>query len=265
MAETLTEYPSVSLILERVPKKHNVLIGNDPSKIRFAEQFLSIHHGVPVKHEQVPEVKDEMLYEEEPKLYLVDVVQQVDISPAVKSKTGVWSLDMIERGSAGINAIIRHAVKLRGGEKPPKDVVAKIGYELIKDSDPHSKRYLLTDIRAAVWYAVWLLSGPVAGWSSWVEPWENWMTWLHPSVDPRYRLNSLYRELVMWVFASTSDERGFRKTGGGWDSKRFQKLSTLQLPRDKVYDTLAVLSTWREYGYDPYVCAIRISKIWETR
>lgn len=266
MAETLTEYPTVPLLLERVPKRHNVLIGNDPAQIRFAEQFLSMHHGVSIKHEQVPAVGDAMLFGiDEPKLYLVDVSQQVDLSPAVKAKTGVWSLDMIERGSAGINAIIRYAVKLRGKEKPPKNVMANIGWELIKDSDPFSKRYLLTDIRAAVWHAVWLLSGPVAGRPSWIAPWENWQLWMPRGGDPYYRLNSLYWELVMWVFASTGDERGFRKTGKSWDSRRFQKLSALQLPKDKVYDTLAVLSVWRTHSYDPYVCVIRISKIWETR
>lgn len=266
MAETLTEYPTAPLLLERIPKKHNVLIGNDPTQIRFAEQFLSMHYGVSVKHEQVPQVCDEMLLgKDEPMLYLVDIAQQVDLSPAVKSKTGVWSLDLIEKGSAGINAIIRHAIKLLSIEKPSKDIIAKVGYELIKDSDPFGKRCLLTDIRAAVWHAVWLLSGPMTGRSSWLAPWENWMMWLPKGGDPYYRLNALYRELVMWVFASTGDESGSRKTGGSWDSKRFQKLAALQLPKDKVYDTLVTLSAWRAHSYDPYVCVLRISKAWETK
>jgi hypothetical protein len=264
VADTLTEYPTVPLLLERTPKKHNVLIGNDPAQIRFAEQFLSMHHGVPVRHEQVPEVSDIMLQGmDEPKLYLVDVPQQVDLSPAVRAKTGVWSLDPIEKGGAGINAIVRHAVKLLGMEKPPKNVMAQVGYELVKDSDTHGRRYLMGDIRAAVWHAAWLLTGPVQGRPQWIAPWENWVMWMPRGGDPYYRLNALYRELVMWTFASTGDERGFRKTGGGWDSKRWAKLAALQLPKDKVYDTLAVLSAWRAHGYDPYVCAIRISKIWE--
>lgn len=263
---SLTEYPTIPLLLERVPKRHNVLIGNDPVQIRFAEQFLSTHHGVPIKHEQVPEVRDEMvLGKDEPTLYLVDVAQQVDLSPAVKAKTGVWSLDLIEKGSAGINAIVRYAVKLLGIEKPSKDVVTNVGNELVRDSDPFGKRHLLTDIRAAVWYAAWLLSGPVEKRFSWTAPWENWQMWFPRGEDPYYRLHSLYWQLVMWVFASTGDERGFRKTGGRWNLKRFQKLATLQLPKDKVYDTLSVLSAWRTHGYDPYVCVIRISKIWETK
>jgi hypothetical protein len=265
VTESLTEYPTIPLILERVPKRHNVLIGNDPIQVRFAEQVLSMHHGVLIRHEQVPEVRDEMvLGKDEPTLYLVDVVQQVDLSPAVKAKTGVWSLDLIEKGSAGINAIIRHAVKLLGIAKPTKEVITKIGNDLVKDSDP-SKRYLLTDIRAAVWYAAWLLTGPAERKLSWVAPWENWQTWLPQGGDAPYRLNSLYWELVRWTFAQTGDERGYRRTGGSWDPKRFQKLTTLQLPKDKVYDTLTVLSAWRAHGYDPYVCVIRISKIWVTQ
>lgn len=225
-----------------------------------------MHHGTPIHHEQVPEVRDEMLLgKDEPTLYLVDVAQQVDLSPAVKAKTGVWSLDLIEKGSAGINAIIRQAVKLLGITKPPKEVVTKVGNELVRDSDPFGKRYLMTDIRAAVWYACWLLLGPAEVRHSWIAPWENWQMWMPKGGNAPYRLNSLYWELVRWTFAQTGDERGYRKTGGSWDPKRFQKLSMLQLSKDKVYETLAVLSAWRARGYDPYVCVIRISKIWETK
>jgi len=256
--------------LERTPRKNNVLIGNDPTQIRFAEQFLSMAHGVPVRHEAVPAVNDDMLLsKDDPKLYLVDVSSLIDISPKERAKTGIFSLDLIERGGAGINAIVRHAARLLGIEKPPKEVMAKVGYELVRESDPSSKKYLLSDIRAAVWQAAWHLSGTVEPRPRWTAPWENWMLWLPRGGrdDVRYRLNSLYRELVMWVFASTGDDRGARKTGGRWDAKHFQKLSQLQLPRDKVYDTLAELSAWRshDHGSDPFVCAIRISKIWETR
>ena len=265
-----TEYPTTPLLLERSARKNNILIGNDPVQIRFAEQFLTGAHGLPlpgIKHEPVPAVNDEMLLgKDEPKLYLVDRSSLIDLSPKERAKTGIYSLDLIEKGSAGINAIVRHAAKLLGKEKPSKDVMLNVGYELVKESDP-SRRYLLTDIRAAVWQAAWLLSGPLEGRPKWLAPWENWMMWMPRGGDPRYRLNALYRELVMWVFASTGDDRGFRKTGGSWDSKRFQKLSQIQLPKDKVYDTLVELSAWRKpnSGIDPFVCAIKVSKIWETK
>jgi hypothetical protein len=263
-----TDYPTVPLLLERAPRKNNVLIGNDPTQIRFAEQFLSKAHGTSVNHEGVPGVTDEMLLgKDEPKLYLVDIPSQLDISETVKAKTGIFSLDLIERNGAGINAIIRFAAKLLDIPKPDKTTMASVSYKLVKDSDPISKKYLLTDIRAAVWQAAWFLTDTVDSRPRWIAPWENWMLWM-PKGDSdsiRYRLNSLYRELVMWVFAQSGDERGVRKTGGRWDAKQFAKLSQLQLPKNKVYATLAELSAWRAHSYDPFVCAIRISKIWETK
>jgi hypothetical protein len=263
-----TEYPTTPLLLERKPKKNNILIGNDATQIRFTEQYLSMEHGVPIRHEAVPAVNDDMLLGfDVPKLYLVDRSSLIDISPKEKAKTGIWSLDLIGKDSAGINAIIRYAAKLIGIEKPDKDIVAKVGYELIKESDPNKKN-LLSDVRAAVWQASWLLSGPIDRSPRWIAPWENWMLWM-PKGDRdtmRYRLNTLYRELVMWVFAFVGDEQGVRKTGGRWDAKQFQRLSGLHLPKDKVYSTLAELSNWRTHDdYDPFVCAIRISKIWDTK
>ena len=261
-----TEYPTTPLLLASKPKKHNILIGNDATQIRFAEQFLSMTHGVPVRHEVVSVVGDEMLAgQSEPKLYLVDRASLITLAPKELAKTGIYSLDLIERGSVGINAIVRYAAKLMEIDKPDKAMLNRVGNELIKESDPRSKKYLLTDIRAAVWQACWLLKGPIETTPKWLAPWENWMMWMPKGGDPRYRLNALYRELVMWVFASSGDERGFKKTGGSWDAKRFAKLAQLQLPKDKVYDTLVVLSAWRKPNsdIDPYTVILRISKIWE--
>lgn len=264
--ESVIEFPSTPLLLERAPKKNNVLIGNDPSQIRFAEQYLTMSHGTSIHAEAVPLVKDDMLLgHNDHRLYLVDVAAQVELSPNVRAKTGVWSLDLIERGGAGVNAIIRYAAKMLGIPKPDKTVMSRVAYQLIKDSDPSGKKYLLTDIRAAVWNAAWLLTGPQESRPRWTQPWENWLLWMPRGGDPRYRLNSLYRELIMWVFAATGDDRGYRKTGGRWDVKQFQRLSQLQLPKDRVYATLSELSAWRAHSYDPFICVLRVSKIWEAK
>lgn len=259
------EYPTVPLLLEKKVKKNNILIGNDPTQIRFAEQYLSVEFEMPIHHEAVPFVNDTMLLgKDEPRLYLIDVSQQMDISPKIKEKTGIWSLDMIERGSAGLNAIIRYAAKLLDKEKPSKAVMDRVAKELVNESDPTHRKNLLADIRASVWQAAWYLTAPETGPLGWLAPWENWLMWLPRGGDPNFRLNALYRELVMWVFAQNADDRGFKRTGGSWDVKRWQKLSKLRLPQDKVYQTLTELSKWRTHFYDPYVCVIRISKIWET-
>jgi hypothetical protein len=263
------EYPTTPLLLERTPKRHNILIGNDAAQMRFAEQFLTIAHSITlpgVKHELVEVVNDGMLLgQDDPKLYVVERSSLIDISPNVKNKTGIFSLDLIEKGSAGINAIVREGGRLLGLEKLEKAVVDRVGNEVIKDSDPKGKRYLIGDIRSAIWQAAWELTGPATKRPTWSQPWENWMLWLPKGVDPRYRLNTLYWTLVMWTFAQSADERGYRKTKGRWDAKQFSKLGLLQLPKDKVYNTLVELSAWKERKYDPYVCALKIAKIWETQ
>ena len=261
-----TEYPTTPLLLEKKPRKNNILIGNDPAQIRFAEQFLSMEFGVPIRHEQVPMVKDDMLLGvSDPKLYLVDADHQIDISPNVANKTGIFSLDLIGLGSSGLNAVIRYAAKLMDREKPTKEEFNRVGRELVREFDTQKKQHLLGDIRAAVWQAAWLLCGPPEGKLGWMAPWENWQMWMPRGGDPRFRLNALYRELIMWVFAQNGDDKGFKKTGGSWDAKRWLKLSKTNLPKDKVYATLSELSAWRTHSYDPYVCILRISKIWETK
>jgi hypothetical protein len=252
------EYPATPLLLDRVPKKHNILIGNDPMQIRFAEQFLSIAHEYKVEHEKVETVNDSMVLGlDTPKLYLVERSSFIDLSPNVKAKVGIWSLDLIEKGSAGLNCIVRFGAKLMGLDKPDKTMVQRVADEMAREG--------VYDIRAAVWHAAWLLTSPPGRSVKWMRPWENWLQWLPKGEDARKRLHSLYWELVMWVFATSGDERGFKRTKGRWDAKMFQRLSMLQLPKDKVYNTLLELSTWRERGYDPYVCVLKVAKIWETK
>jgi len=250
-----TEYPTTPLLLERTAKKHNILIGNDPAQIRFAEWFLSLSHNTKVAHQEVPAVYDGLLLgKDEPQLLLVERSSLIDLSPNVKAKTGIWSLDLIRKGSAGVNAIVRVAAHLLEIDKPDKDAVQKVANEIVDE---------LYDIRASIWHAVWLLSGPLPEKHKWMRPWENWLLWLPQGEDPRYRLNSLYWEFVMWTFAATGDERGYRKTKGHWDPKKFQKLSLLKLHKDKVFNSLIELSAWRERQYDPYICALKIAKIWQ--
>jgi len=66
----------------------------------------------------------------------------------------------------------------------------------------------------------------------------------------------------MWVFAALGDERGYKKTKGRWNQKKFENLIQLALPKDRVYSSLEVLSIWRERQYDPYICIMKISQIW---
>lgn len=248
------EHPSLPLILERAVKRHNVLIGNDTAQVRFAERFLSAAHGCTVRHEAVERAEDHhLLGADGPRLLLVERAALIDLSPAVRAKTGVWSLDLLEKGSAGVNAIVRKAAALLGQARPERERVQAVADEIARE---------VYDIGAAVWQAAWVLTGPPAVKRRWASPWENWLAWLPRGEDPGYRLNALYWELVMWVFARSGDERGFRKTRGRFDKRRFDKLALLSLPNDRVFNSITELSRWRERGYDPYACALRISRLW---
>src|SRR5450631_4395332 len=128
------EYPTTPLLLERTPKKHNVLIGNDAMQIRFAEQFLTIAHDVKVLHEKVESVNDSMvLGQDVPKLYVVERSSFIDLSPNAKAKVGIWSLDLIEKGSAGLNAIVRYGARLIDVEKPDKALVQRVADEMARE------------------------------------------------------------------------------------------------------------------------------------
>lgn len=250
------DFSTTPLLLERAPKKHNILIGDDKMQVRWAEQFLSMAHNTKVVAESVATVNDDMVHSEEPKLYIVERSSLIDLAPSTKSRTGIWSTDLIDEKSAGLNTIVRHGARMLGIEKPDKDQVRRIAKEM---EDVH-------DIRAAIWHAAWLWTGPVKEFKGkWLQPWENWQMWMPVGEDPKKRLHSLYWDLVRWVFASTGDERGFRKTKGRWDQKRWQTLRLLQLPKDKVFNSLVELSIWRERTYDPFICILKISKIWETK
>jgi hypothetical protein len=252
-----TEYPTTPLLLEKAPKKHNVLVGNDAAQVRFAEQYLCAHHHVKISCELVESLNDaHVLGQEEPRLYRVDRISQVDLSPSVRPHVGIWSLSLIEKGSAGANAIVREACRLMGLAKPPRQDMDYVAAEAVKN---------LNDIKAAIWHAAWLLRGPIPERKSWLKPWENYLTWLPRGEDPVYRLNTLYWELVEYVFAAENDEVGFRKTGRTFRPREFKYLSSLILPKVQVFDSIAVLSGWREHKTDPYVCALKLAKIWERK
>jgi hypothetical protein len=253
----VTEYPTTPLLLEKTPKKHNVLIGVDAMQTRFAEQFLSAHHRTEIVCELVETLNDNhILGQEAPKLYRVDRGSQIDLSPSTRSQVGVWSLDIIEKGSAGANAIVRKAYQLMNMPKPSRQTIDYVAAEVAKN---------LYDIKAGIWQAAWLLTGPTPERKQWPNPWENYITWLPQDEDPVYRLNTLYWTLVEYVFAIEQDEKGFRKTGRSVRPREFKYLSSLVLPKNRVFDSISVLSAWREHKTDPYVCALRIAKVWERQ
>ena len=66
---------------------------------------------------------DHVLGQEAPQLWRVARSGQVDLSPNVRARVGIWSLDIIEKGSAGANAMVREACRLMGMSRPPRPTV----------------------------------------------------------------------------------------------------------------------------------------------
>jgi len=255
------DYASTPLMLERTPKKHNILIGNDRMQIRWAEQYLSAIHDFKVRHEVVQSVNDDMVHSEESRLYVVERSSFIDLAPAVKARTGIWDMTLIEEGTAGLNAIVRAGAQMVE-IKPTKEQVAIIAKKMPD----------VRDVRAAIWHAAekWLEGIPEKTGGAWLQPWDNWLAWMPQGVDPEYRLNTLYWDLVRWVFARTGDERGFKKIAKKFDTKKWAKASSLQLPKDKVYQTITELSVFKaskgtDHRVDPWVCVLKIAKVWESR
>ena len=253
----VVEYPTTPLMLEKPIKRHNILVGDDALQIKFAEQILSAKYQTKIECKSQEIVNDShILGHEDPQLYRVDRLSQIDMSPHTKPKVGIWAMDFIEKGSAGANAIVREASRLIGGTKPDRKTVEYISSEITKH---------LYDIKSAIWYATWLLTGETPEKRKWLGPWESHISWLPRGEDVSYRLNTLYWELVEYVFAAENDEKGFKKTGRTFRPKEFKYLASLTLPKDRVIKSLTTLSSWREYRTDPYICALKISSIWQRK
>ncbi len=269
--------PSTPLLLEKpTPKLHNILVGDDPAQIRFAESYIS--HAYFCKDEcedqnhfklkcvETELVLDEMLLgHDEPLLFRVERVREIELSERVKKNVGIWSLAPITRGSDGANAIVRSAAEILGLDRPNHASVEKFGEAMVRMMAELSIRKEVEDVTAAVWAAAWLLTGPEPEpIKFWPRPWENHLTWFPRGTNPGMRLNTLYRELVVWVFARDGDEAAARKVGK-FKPKEFQKLKNLRLPVQCVIDSIVELSLWRLHKSDPYVSALKLAKIWQTQ
>ena len=246
-----SEYPPVTLLLLRkTPKKYNILVGDDPAQVRFAEQVLGMSCQL------VEKVDDMVLLSGGPCLLHIATPKAADLSEAVRVATAFWSLGPMTRGSAGATALVRHAASLLAMEEPERGALRRLADRLAGDG--------IDDIRVAVWKAVWLLLGPVPeAYSRWPEPWEDYKGWLRKDIDPSYRLNTLLRDLAAYAFILSDEEESLRKAGLSLSPSRLKHLKGLTLDPRKVYDTVSEISAWKARKYDPYECAFRVATIWQ--
>jgi hypothetical protein len=246
-----TVWPTTPLLLgQKTFHRFNLLVGEDPTQVRFAEQVL----GVPCQ--KVEQLHDEdILGKEGSLLFQVEAARCIELSPNTKAMVGIWSLEPIEKGSAGANALVRYGATLL--ELPANKVLIQRIADLLLEED-------IGDIRIAIWHAVWLLTGPCPPeFERWPDPWVEPYKWLPTGADPSYRLNSLYRSLVGYVFAKEDDQDAARKFG--MSISRFKAMQRLNLDLNKVDRSIRELSRWRAQKSSPLVCALKVTHIWNLQ
>lgn len=242
------------MLAYKVHKRFNILVGEDFVQQRLAEQIL----GIPcVSSEAITDA--DLLVDDTPKLFRVLSSKAATLSPQVSDSTAFWSLDPIERGSAGANAIVRYAATLLGMDKPDKDLVERLA-DLLASSGT------IEDIRVALWTAVWLLTGSVPPESKrWSQPWENNLWFAIPGVSPEHRLHSLYLDLTAYTLVQVDEDSTLKKAGLHTSPSKVKFFKKLRLDYSKVHDTIELLDLWRLKRSDPYICAFRISNIWKSQ
>jgi hypothetical protein len=241
-------YPQVPFLLLKTPPLHNILVGEDPSQVKFAERILKLPC---VKKDKLSD--SDFLGVIEPQLFQLETTNQLELSEDILQKVGIWSLAPLTPGSSGVNTLVKLGAELVGVKLERGNAQAYSNSLFIDDN--------IDFLPTAILEAAFQVQSPLTPTKYWDEPWTHPFSWLPP--DPTklpFRLHSLYRKLVAYVFVKHRDKNALKKFG--INEKRSQKLSDLSLDLDKVSLTLEELSIWRNQRYDPFICSIKISKIW---
>ena len=256
-----TDFPQTPFLLfTKERKKHNILVGEDPGQVLFME----VATGLTVS--KVLAVADEdILGKEEPLLFQVENLHNIHLSPVVKANVGIWSLTPLVKGSAGVTKLIKHGMSVLHMERLQKGALDQANDMLVDMFPSDSGPAYIQDVRAGICAALWVLTGdiPTEKPPFWKQPWEAPYGWMPRGVNPIFRLNALYREVVAWTYAHKGDLESCRMFGVS-PAKRM-RLSRMKLDIDKMDSTTCVLSAWKTERSDPLVVALKISQIWGRR
>jgi hypothetical protein len=229
---------------------HNVIVGSEPVQIRFMEQQMGL------TAQRAERLSDDMLLGKPKMLFIVSASHQIDLSPEVKKKVGIWSAAEIKKGSSAISTLVEVANTLAPsptkGLKLKREVINAIGDQLVKTP--------VCDIRVALWRAVTILGYPQVPFIPWPEPWDAPTTWLPPGLDPGLRLHTLYKQLVSYALVRTRGTEAVRAFGITPSKQNW--LRRLSLDNVRVYRSLFVLARWRRHQTPAFICALKISAIW---
>lgn len=241
--------PTLFILQKKTIPRNNIVVGEDSAQIRFLEQQLDL------KAEPVDRITDDMLVGREGVLYRIYAAHRIDLSPEMRNKTGFWSAEPVVKGSAAINALVKFAATLL--PYPEK----KLTREIVNAVGDQITRGRVYDIRGAIWEAVWLLSGEIQMPKRWRDPWESPTLWLDDSMNLNQRLHTLYKRLVGYSVFLCKGSEAAKKLGA--KPHELQRFKDMTLDPTKVYQTISLLSRWKQGRIAPYVCALQIAVVWQ--
>jgi hypothetical protein len=245
--------PTLHILLKKTFPKNNIVVGDDRAQVRFLEQRLSTE-AKKIEATRVDRVTDDMLAGHEDKLYQVSMKHKVDLSPELRSRTGIWAADPIVKGSAAINTLVKFAATLLPEREKTlkREIVDRIGDDIRKKP--------IQDVRAAICKAVWMLSGDLEPNDKWLDPWESPTGWLRVDMNAGLRLNALYKKIMGYSTVTLYGEAAAAKLGVSPSQQ--QHFKSISLDQTKVYDTIKLLSRYRDRRMDEWICAFQIAVIW---
>jgi hypothetical protein len=250
-ANSVMFHPVPFLLSKDVPR-NNILIGDDAIQIRFVEQLTGL------QCETRERITDDDLFGKDGILVRLLTTNGLDLSPQLRSKTGVWALVPVTPGSVSANAIVRVAAEISGTKLKKEELDSMSRY--VGRLFEHDK---VADLRVGLWETVWAMSAPLPP-NRWKEPWETSILqeWVPPGVDLALRFGSLFKTLRAYVLIQTDGEPEAKKMG--ISPSKMLYLKDLRLNNEKVYQALRVLSRWKQFGTDPRIVTLSLTRVWHS-
>jgi hypothetical protein len=238
--------------------KH-VGFGDMTSHAEFLSVLVAAKHRKPCEVLQMQTLTDEAIMRTQGPVVWVLASNNLNLSADAEGQITRWELSPFQKGSAAINAACRHVAATLGMEEVARDIVDYATSSALDELDSEAPP------QAFLWELNWILSDPEIQkriqkrerWHPWEKPWK-WM-----EAPPERRLHVLYRDLVGWVLAQENAFDQAKKFG--ISPKRFQWLKQQKLRPEQVDAALVVLSPWRSWQTDPYIAALQVGCVFDSR
>lgn len=235
---------------------YHIVLGPLEEQARYLQELVEQQHGT-CALEEAHKIHDKELVGAEPTVWFLGETGKFDLG--ADAPVQFWRADPFEKRGAGINAVVRVAGTLLNQTRLSRDVIDYVGDKILDEHDQNMIDVLL-------WDAVWALTDKeleqkAQSKSKRHHPWEKPWEWCKSEQDLNRRLNTLYRDMVGYVYALENDWTSAKRFG--LSPSRFAWLKTLRINPTKVDAALVELSKFRGVGagQDPYAVALKIGSI----